>query len=110
MGVKAGVKYTRGAPPLLNDERVIGAAHKTAAALFGDENALFVNEPMLAGDDFAFYTEHVPGAMAFLVVPPPDGPAYNMHNCHFRIDDRWLWRGAALFAALALGRSAKEGE
>lgn len=110
VGVRADVKYTRGAPPLLNDEKVLGAAQKTAAELFGDGEALFVSEPMLAGDDFAFYTEHVHGAMAFLVVPPPDGAAYNMHNCHFRIDDRWLWRGAALFAALAFDWLAKEGE
>ncbi|MGI6074980.1 MAG: M20 metallopeptidase family protein [Pyramidobacter sp.] len=110
MGVKADVKYVRGAPPLINDEQLISAAQKTAADLFGAEEALFVNEPMMAGDDFAFYTEHIPGAMAFFIVPPADGHVYNMHNCHFRIDDSWLWRGTALFAALALGRSSKENE
>ncbi len=107
MGVKAETAYTRGAPPLINDSALVRELQKTAARLFGEENSKFVTEPMMAGDDFAYYTEKIPGAMGFFVVPPADGPAYNMHNCHFRIDDTQLWRGSALFAAFALDWLAK---
>ncbi len=107
MGVKAETAYTRGAPPLKNDGSLIKGMQKVAAELFGEENSLIAPEPMMAGDDFAYYTEKIPGAMAFFVVPPATGKAYGMHNCFFKIDDSWLWRGSALFAAFALDWTGK---
>lgn len=55
----------------------------------------------MGGEDFAFYTQRIPGAMIFL---GHGDPATNapLHNPNFLIDDSVLPRGALFLAELAV--------
>ena len=42
----------------------------------------------LGGEDFGWYLEHVPGAMARLGTRTPGGPTYDLHQGDLRVDER----------------------
>lgn len=59
-------------------------------------------EPMMAGEDFAFFLQKIPGAMIFLGhydKQLDNGAA--LHNPKFHLNEGILARGAAYHAALA---------
>ena len=59
-------------------------------------------EPMMAGEDFAFFLQKIPGAMIFLghYDPKLDNSAA-LHNPKFTLHEGVLARGAAYHAGLA---------
>ena len=67
-GVHAEVDYVRGVPPVVNEP---GAAAELAAAAasYGGPGAVGSTEQSLGGEDFSWYLQSVPGAMARLGHP-----------------------------------------
>ena len=59
----------------------------------------------MGGEDFAWYLEAVPGALARLGVCPPGGAAFDLHQGTFDIDESALEVGVRYTVALA--RSAR---
>lgn len=60
-------------------------------------------EQSLGGEDFSWYLEHAPGALARLGVrAPEDGTVRDLHQGRFDVDERAIGIGVELFAALAL--------
>jgi hypothetical protein len=55
----------------------------------------------LGGEDFAWYLESVPGAMARLGTRTPGGPTYDLHQGNMRIDERATAIGAKVLAVAA---------
>jgi amidohydrolase len=55
----------------------------------------------MGGEDFAWYLETVPGALARLGVRPPGGPAFDLHQGTFDIDEDALDVGVRYTVALA---------
>jgi hippurate hydrolase len=66
--------------------------------LFGEENAVELENPSMGGEDFAFFLEKVPGAFIWLGV----GDVSGLHTAQFAFDEEILPQGSALLAALAL--------
>ena len=56
------------------------------------------------GEDFAWYLEHVPGAMARLGVWSGDGPQADIHQPDFDIDERALEVGVRTMVNLVAPR------
>jgi amidohydrolase len=56
----------------------------------------------MGGEDFAWYLERVPGAMARLGTRTPGGPTYDLHQGDLRIDEACVPIGAALLAQVAV--------
>ncbi len=107
-GVHADVDYVRGVPPVVNDPE---AAHELAAAAtsYGGPQAVGSTEQSLGGEDFSWYLQSVPGAMARLGTRSPGGPVFDLHQGDLRVDDACLPVGTALLAQTAmtkLGRLA----
>lgn len=72
---------------------------------FGREGAQVVEstEQSLGGEDFSWYLEHAPGALARLGVRTPgDTTVRDLHQGRFDADERAIGIGVELFAALAL--------
>jgi amidohydrolase len=94
-GVKASLRWLQGPPPVRNDEALTEAAAKVAER-FGFE----VIAPKLspAGEDFAFYQQHIPGFFAFIGTSGP----HEWHHPAFDIDERALSVSALFFAELAV--------
>jgi amidohydrolase len=108
-GVQAQVEYTRGVPPVVN-EPVATAELAAAAAMYGGQHAVGTTEQSLGGEDFSWYLQTVPGAMARLGTRTPGGPVFDLHQGDLRVDDACLPVGTALLAQTAvtkLGRLAR---
>ena len=75
---------------------------KTTAALFPDNGCKPLVSKEVIGEDFARYTEIIPGLYFFLCAPPKN-QRYPLHNPKFDLDEKQLSKGSALFAAFALG-------
>lgn len=80
-GVTCEVVHTRGMPVLANDEALVGFTDRWLL-----ESGIRPAEPMrsMGADDFSFYTDRMPGLMAFVGVRPPDvTDAVGLHDARF---------------------------
>jgi amidohydrolase len=100
-GVRAEVTYVRGVPPVVNEPGATAVYGVAAAAVAGAEQVVTIAQS-LGGEDFAWYLDRVPGAMAFLGTRTPGGPTYDLHQGDFLADERSVVLGAHLFAEAAL--------
>jgi amidohydrolase len=57
----------------------------------------------LGGEDFAWFLEHVPGAMARLGTRTPGGTTYDLHQGDLRVDEGAVTVAAKVLAAAAVG-------
>ncbi|MEW2549482.1 amidohydrolase [Streptomyces sp. NPDC047002] len=99
---KTEVTYVRGVPPVVNDAAAVELLRAAHSARRGAD-AVEGTEQSLGGEDFSWYLEQVPGAMARLGVRPPgDGARYDLHRGDFDVDERAIAVGVELFTAAAL--------
>ncbi|MFE7774118.1 amidohydrolase [Streptomyces sp. NPDC057445] len=99
---KSQINYVRGVPPVVNDPVVTELLYNAHAARRG-ELAVEDTEQSLGGEDFSWYLEHVPGAMARLGVRPPGSSArLDLHRGDFDVDEEAIRVGVELFTAAAL--------
>ncbi len=100
-GVSAEVSYQRGVPPVVNhpvSTRLLG----TALDLVLGESGHVPTAQSLGGEDFGWYLDKVPGAMARLGTRTPGGPTYDLHQGNLRIDEAATAIGARVLAQAAL--------
>jgi amidohydrolase len=101
-GARCEIRYDAGPPALVNDDAVLDLVAETAEALLGKDNCR-PGVTSMGGEDFACFTEKVPGAMFRLGVG--DGTPRTSHPLHhpeFDLDEKALPIGTALLAAAAL--------
>jgi len=99
-GVVAETTYTRGLPPVVNAAAAVAVQRAAVRSALGRE-ALTDTEQSMGGEDFAWYLEAVPGAMARLGVRAPDADAFDLHQGTFDIDEQALDVGVRYTVALA---------
>jgi amidohydrolase len=94
-GGSADVRCAPGYPVLKNDAGLTAKLPELAA---GIEGLRVVELPLLGGgEDFAYYTEKLPGLFAFLGARNEAiGCRYPHHHAKFNIDERALPQGTAL--------------
>ncbi|MFB6816478.1 amidohydrolase [Streptomyces sp. NPDC056347] len=101
-GAKTVVEYIQGVPPVVNDAAVIDLLAEAMTARRGAE-AIEGTEQSLGGEDFSWYLEHVPGAMARLGVRTPgDTARLDLHRGDFDADEEAITVAVELFTASAL--------
>jgi amidohydrolase len=100
-GVTATTLYTRGVPPVLNSAAAVDLQRAAVRAALGP-SALVDTEQSMGGEDFAWYLEGVPGALARLGVRPAGAPAFDLHQGTFDVDEGALDVGVRYTVALAL--------
>ena len=100
-GVGYVLDHVRGVPPVVNEATSAGMLAGAAVAVLGSEAAVGT-EQSSGGEDFAWYLEHVPGAMARLGVWPGHGPMRDIHQPTFDLDERALPFGVRVLAQAAL--------
>ncbi|MGH3716224.1 MAG: amidohydrolase [Micromonosporaceae bacterium] len=99
-GAKAEIEYTRGVPPVVNDRMATATMAGAAAAALGGDRV--VETPVsMGGEDFAWYLEQVPGAMARLGVGRP-GEELDLHQGSFDVDERAIGYGVRVMVHTAL--------
>jgi metal-dependent amidase/aminoacylase/carboxypeptidase family protein len=70
-------------------------------ATLGPEGAATTTQS-LGGEDFAWYLESVPGALARLGTRTPGGATYELHQGSLRVDESAIAVGAKVLATSAL--------
>ena len=92
--VEHTLQYNRGVPPVVNEEVSTRILTHAIEALGPD--ALADTKQSGGGEDFSWYLEEVPGAMARLGVWSGHGPQLDLHQPNFDLDERALGIGVRL--------------
>jgi len=100
-GVTYELHHQRGVPPVVNDRASAGMLRRAITEGVG-ERAVAGTQQSSGGEDFAWYLEHVPGAMARLGVWPGHGPHLDLHRPTFDLDERALEIGVRVLVHAAL--------
>jgi amidohydrolase len=100
-GVVATTNYVRGVPPVVNTAAAVDLQRSAVLTALGPDS-LVGTEQSMGGEDFAWYLESVPGALARLGVRHPGGSAFDLHQGTFDIDEAALDIGVRYTVALAL--------
>ncbi|MGY2873911.1 amidohydrolase [Marmoricola sp. URHA0025 HA25] len=100
-GVTPEVIYVRGVPPVINDHASTMLLAHAIEAVVGDAGHVSTTQS-LGGEDFAWFLEHVPGAMARLGTRTPGGPTYDLHQGDLRVDEGAVPIAAKVLAAAAI--------
>lgn len=101
LGVGYTLTHLRGVPPVVNEGASTGMLAEAAATVLGPDAATGT-EQSSGGEDFAWYLEHVAGAMARLGVWSGHGEMRDIHQPSFDIDERALPFGVRVLTHAAL--------
>jgi amidohydrolase len=95
------LRHTRGVPPVVNDPAAIATAERAVRRALGDD-AVAAAPQSWGGDDFAWYTQQVPGAYLRLGTHDPAAgrPMLDLHVGHFDVDERAIGVGVRLLVAV----------
>jgi amidohydrolase len=101
-GIEAIVDYRRGVPPVFNDPESTRILGRAIDHTLGPEGRVATTQS-LGGEDFGWFLDRVPGAMARLGTRTPGGPTYDLHQGNLRVDDRATAIASRVLAEAALG-------
>ena len=83
-------------PPTMNAAECWNLGKSSAEEILGKENVSEMS-PIMGGEDFAYYTQEIPGCFSFLGVGNPDMAAiYDVHHPMFKVDEEALSLGTAI--------------
>ena len=101
-GARSLTTYVRGVPPVVNDVDCVEVQRAAVLAAFGAD-ALDETVQSMGGEDFAWYLEHAPGALARLGVRTPGAAtSFDLHQPTFDIDEAALEVGVRFMVHTAL--------
>ncbi|MFE9170003.1 amidohydrolase [Streptomyces kebangsaanensis] len=99
---KSEINYVRGVPPVVNEPEATELLRAAMTARRGADS-VEDTEQSLGGEDFSWYLERVPGAMARLGVRTPgERTVRDLHQGDFDADESAIRVGVELFTAAAL--------
>ena len=105
-GVRVDVEYIQGVPPVVNDADCADLAARAVESVLGPDGVGTADQSS-GGEDFAWYTEEVPGVYLRLGVWDGESDQTDLHHPAFVLDERALAHGARIFDEFArLDRSA----
>ena len=97
----ADVHIELGPPPIVNPANQVAWAHEAAVALLGADAVVPLGITNMAGEDFAYYMERIPGAFLRIGAREPGGVVTAAHTPRFFAANGSLFVGAALLAETA---------
>ena len=101
-GAKSEINYVRGVPPVVNAPGMTELL-RDAQTLRRGADTVEDTEQSLGGEDFSWYLEDVPGALARLGVRTPgERTVRDLHQGDFDADESAITVGVELFTAAAL--------
>jgi amidohydrolase len=101
-GVVADLSYVRNVPPTVNEAISTAMVEAAADRVLGSD-AIVPAPQSLGGEDFAWYLESIPGALARLGTRTPgSGADFDIHQPAFDADERAIGVGVRLMVATAL--------
>jgi amidohydrolase len=105
LGAEYALEYYPEVPVLRNSPALLDAVHARLSEALGPAATPIVDAVTMTGEDFAFYTERVPGLFLYLgCTSPTAAERLPLHSPRFNFDEHAIGIGAqaAVIAALAL--------
>lgn len=102
--LEADVRIRSGVPPAVNTGPEARRARQAVTDLLGEDAAATLDRPNMAGEDFAFYLEEIPGAFLRIGAREPDAepdPEAGTHSPRFVAAEESLFVGGAVLARTA---------
>lgn len=97
-GATAEIRYTKGVPPVTNDDACTALMAQAVKSV--DPHALQEAPQSSGGEDFSWYLEHVPGAMARLGAWTGEGEKLDLHQPNIIFDEACIPVGVRMFAGV----------
>ena len=102
IGCEGVFELDPGYPPTLNDAPLTAHVTTLAADQLGQDNIVTLTEPVMGGEDFAYYGQHVPASFVFLGSQEPGTEPAALHTPRFNFNDRILPDAIQLMCRVAL--------
>jgi amidohydrolase len=93
------MQYIKNTPPTVNDPALTARVKPLLERTLGAANVQVV-EPSMAGEDFAYFANEVPGFFFRLGVVKPGTTSGGLHTPTFRADDSAVPAGMRVMARL----------
>ena len=101
-GVVANLEYERMVPPTVNEPTSVEILTRAAERVLGPDSVRPIPQS-LGGEDFAWYLESIPGALARLGTrAPASTEEFDIHQAAFDVDEQAIGIGVKIMAATAL--------
>ena len=101
-GATYELEYGFGYPSIINDDQLVDLLLSTSDHVLGESKYELV-KPSMGGEDFSYYTHHVPGVFFRLGTGnEAKNATYPLHHPMFDIDEDALPIGVAMLSAFAL--------
>jgi amidohydrolase len=101
-GSQIDVQIDPGVGSVRNDARLIEMLRSVASDVLGRDAVERIARPSMGSEDFAYYLDHVPGALARLGCSPAAAGSTPLHTPCFDIDEHALGYGAKILARAAV--------
>ena len=102
-GCEARFDFQKGYPPTVNDPQAVEVFREVAAESIGQDHVVHFDNPIMGGEDFAFYGQVVPACFFALgLIPKADPSMPELHQPKFDFNDDAIPLGVELFCRLAL--------
>jgi len=98
-GAEVTYHITRGAPPVVNDAALVRGLRAACVHVLGEAGVEPIGLPSMGGEDFAWYLDHVPGALLRVGT----GIGAPLHSAHFTADDAVIPLAARVMAHALAG-------
>jgi amidohydrolase len=102
-GARCTLHYEMGYPSVQNDARLANLVADVLSSAPDIDKVVELPAPRMGAEDFAYFAQAVPACMLRLgVAAPGERDPAMLHAAEFRIDERALRTGVAVFRELAL--------
>jgi len=103
MGGGYELDYEFGTPAVLNDAAVDGLIRRCAMHVVGEDNVVTMPDPKMGAEDFAYFTEKIPGALFRLGTSNKvKGITAKLHTPDFDVDEKALDVGVKTLSWLSV--------
>lgn len=90
------------AAPVINHRKLVDVIRGTIRAYLGEEALYEIPRLSMGSEDFAYYLEHVPGALVRVGTSSGPGTSFPLHDADFDIDEAALAPAARLMARVLI--------
>lgn len=107
LGGRAELNYTRGYPPVVNNQELVKLAEETLVGPESLTELIMAERPAPTGEDFAYFAKAVPGLFLWLgAAESKDAPG--LHSPYFNFPEEILLNGIQAVSSIAINWLKKQ--
>ncbi|MDR1319527.1 MAG: amidohydrolase [Treponema sp.] len=102
LGIAIEPEFLKNSPPLYNDPFCVEIARRSVEKLLGEDSLVMAQRPRMGGEDFAFFSEKIPGVFIIAGSRKPGGRQTYNHQADFYTDEGMIRAGILALSGFAL--------